>query len=477
MRKTAAKAFPILLVDDEQEILFSTMFMFQAEGFPDIRTESDSRNVMELLNLHDISLIILDLNMPHISGYDLLKKIAGEFPEIPVIVLTAANEVEMAVECMRAGAFDYFVKPAEKGRLVASARKAFEMHCLRKEVSLLKSQILSDSPPANDPFAGIITRSSKMQSIFRYLTAVAGTDQPVLVSGETGVGKELVAGSIHGASGRSGPFVAVNVAGLDDQMFSDTLFGHVKGAFTGADNIREGLVAKASGGTLFLDEIGDLLPQSQIKLLRLLQEHEYFPLGSDLPKRCEARVIVATNRNLQEMIEENTFRKDLFYRLSAHQVAIPPLRERYEDIPLLLDLFLDEAAAALNKRRPTIPQELYDYLASYDFPGNVRELKALLFDAVARHDRGVLSLACFRERIGSTRPPVRHDPLQFFGVSGAQPPDSRCMPTLKDAEEALIAHALRLAKGNQGIAATYLGITRQALNKRLTRKHSGDEAE
>lgn len=475
MSKKAAEQFPILLVDDEVEILFSTSFLFQSEGFANVTTENDSRRVMEVLNRQDVSLIILDLNMPYLSGFELLKIIRVEFPHIPVIVMTAANEVEMAVQCMRAGAFDYFVKPAEKGRLVASARRALEMHCLRREVSLLKSQLLAEPTVAHDPFSPIITSSSRMQSIFRYLTAIAGTEQPVLVSGETGVGKELVARSIHEASGRTGPFVAVNIAGLDDLMFSDTLFGHVKGAFTGADSAREGLAAKAAGGTLFLDEIGDLLPQSQIKLLRLLQEHEYFPLGSDLAKRCEARVVVATNRNLLEMIGEHSFRKDLYYRLNAHQVTIPPLRERYEDLPVLLDHFLDEAAAALNKKRPVVPQELYDYLAAYEFPGNVRELKALLFDAVARHEKGVLSLASFRERIGTRQPAARHDPLQFFTGSPPLTSEPRQMPTLKDAEDALIAHALRLAKGNQGVAASYLGITRQALNKRLTRKMGDDQ--
>lgn len=476
MRRKAAEHFPILLVDDEVEILFSTSFLFQSEGFANVTTESDSRKVMEVLNRQEAALILLDLNMPYLSGFELLKSIRAEFPHIPVIVMTAANEVEMAVECMRAGAFDYFVKPAEKGRLLASAGKALEMHCLRRELSLLKSQLLAEGSAAHHPFAPIITRSGKMHSIFRYLTAIAGTEQPVLIAGETGVGKELIARSVHAASGRSGPFVAVNVAGLDDHMFSDTLFGHVKGAFTGADATRDGLAARAAGGTLFLDEIGDLLPQSQIKLLRLLQEHEYFPLGSDVTRRCEARVVVATNRNLLEMIGENTFRKDLYYRLGAHQVSIPPLRERSEDIPLLLDHFLDEAAAELHRKRPTVPDELYAYLEAYDFPGNVRELKALLFDAVARHEKGVLSLALFRERIGSPRAEVRHDPLSFLN-GPAVPGDKRAMPTLKEAEEALIAHALGLAKGNQGIAAAYLGITRQALNKRLIRKGAPEEGD
>lgn len=214
-----------------------------------------------------------------------------------------------------------------------------------------------------------------MRRIFRYMEAVAASDQPVLVTGETGVGKEMVVRALHDASHRKGQFIAVNVAGLDDQAFSDTLFGHTRGAFTGADQAREGLVAKAAGGTLFLDEIGDLQLPSQIKLLRLLQEREYYPLGSDNGKKSDARIVVATNRDLKQMMEGNSFRSDLYYRLKTHRIQVPPLRDRLEDMPLLVNHFLDEAAAAIGKSRPVTPVELNGYLAAYSFPGNIRELK------------------------------------------------------------------------------------------------------
>jgi DNA-binding NtrC family response regulator len=292
-----------------------------------------------------------------------------------------------------------------------------------------------------------------------------------LITGETGVGKELVARAVHRLSGRDGDFVAVNVAGLDDLMFSDTLFGHKRGAFTGAEQTRQGMVARASSGTLFLDEIGDLNPASQVKLLRLLQEAEFYPLGSDAAVVSRARIIVATNLDLGRMIEEGRFRRDLFYRLNVHQVRIPSLRERSDDIPLLLEFFLDEAARTFSKRKPAYPPELLSYLSGYHFPGNVRELQALVYDAVARHQGGVLSLAVFREAIGrgtssgsnlavgSGRPGLHLGPADRF-------------PTLQEAEEFLVTEALDRADGNQGAAASLLGISRHALNKRLCRKQS-----
>ena len=469
MKNKTAPPFTILIVDDEDEILFSTGITLRSAGFGNVSTVNDSRRVMQYLNEHEVAAIILDLNMPHISGYELLKELAGSFPQIPVIIMTAANEIEMAVECMKTGAFDYHVKPVEKDRLLASVRKAAEMHALRREVSSLKRHLLTDRLEHEDAFAAIITQNGKMRGIFHYLEAVAGTSQPVLICGETGVGKELVARAVHGLSGRKGPFVAVNVAGLDDLMFSDTLFGHKKGAYTGADQKRDGLLQQAGGGTLFLDEIGDINEASQIKLLRLLQEHEYYPLGSDLPVKTDARLVFATNCDLQGKITERTFRKDLYYRLRAHQVQIPPLRERREDIPLLLDHFLGTAADALGKKKPTPPPELAGYLAAYDFPGNVRELQAMVFDAVTRHQKGVLSMDCFLAIIGNKRPdPALSSPGDILRAGEDN------FPTLKDAEEFLIGRALQLAKGNQGIAASYLGITRQALNKRLCRK-SDDE--
>lgn len=340
-----------------------------------------------------------------------------------------------------------------------------EEEALRLEVTSLKQHLLSDRLAHEEVFASIITRSTAMRSIFRYLEVVAATQQPLAITGETGVGKELIARAIHDISGRRGAYVTVNVAGLDDAVFSDSLFGHKKGAYTGADQAREGLVAQAAEGTLFLDEIGDLKESSQVKLLRLLQEQTYYPLGSDVPKTSSARILCATNQNMERLMSEGRFRGDLYYRLIAHHVHIPPLRDRKEDIPLLLDYFLDKAARTLGKKRPTPPPELITLLSAYDFPGNVRELEALVTDAVATHRSGVLSMNRFKEALGRDL----RSGQQSSAAESAPFDITARFPTMKEAEEYLIKEALRRSHGNQRIAASFLGITSQALNKRLRR--------
>jgi DNA-binding NtrC family response regulator len=300
-----------------------------------------------------------------------------------------------------------------------------------------------------------------MFAIFRYIEAIAVSPQPVLITGETGTGKELVARALHRLSGRPGELVAINVAGLDDTMFSDTLFGHLRGAFTGADRARDGLLTSTAEGTLFLDEIGDLSVASQVKLLRLLQDGTYYPLGADRPRQSRVRIVFATSAG--------AFRKDLYYRLRTHHLHLPPLRARLSDLPLLVNHLVDKAADILGKDAPTVPLALYQLLNTYSFPGNVRELEALIFDAVARHQGTTLSLQSFKEAM-SGKPLLTawgqsHEPLAGPIV---WPPDR--LPTLKEVEEMLITEALSRADGNQGVAAGLLGVSRQALNKRLSRR-------
>jgi DNA-binding NtrC family response regulator len=259
----------------------------------------------------------------------------------------------------------------------------------------------------------------------------------------------------------------VNIAGLDDNMFSDSLFGHKKGAFTGAEKARSGLIAQAAGGTLFLDEIGDLSEASQVKLLRLLQEQEYYPVGSDIPLVSDARIVAATNRDLREMTMSKTFRNDLYFRLCSHQVLIPPLRERREDIPLLIDFFFKAAAQIFRKSTPSYPPELVTLLSCYDFPGNIREMKSMVFDAVARHVTGVLSLERFREVIGNMPAPCGQETLLSQRLDDWLMESGGRFPKVREVEELLIDEAMKIAKGNQGIAASLLGFTRQTLNKRL----------
>jgi DNA-binding NtrC family response regulator len=344
---------------------------------------------------------------------------------------------------------------------------------LRAEVLSLKNSLLTATPYDSEAFAEIITQSKAMTAIFRYVDAVAPSPQPVLVTGETGTGKELIARALHRLSGRAGECVAVNVAGLDDTVFADTLFGHARGAFTGADRARDGLITSAADGTLFLDEIGDLSASSQVKLLRLLQEGTYYPLGVDRPRQCRARIVVATNYDVAERVKAGAFRKDLYYRLRTHHLHLVPLRERLEDIPLLVNHLLEKAAQALRKPPPTPPLELYRLLKTYGFPGNVRELEAMVFDAVARHQGGTLSLQSFKAAMGAG-PLLAEENDRAEDLVGLMTVER--LPTLDEAEEALIQEALRRANGNQGVAAGMLGLSRQALNKRLTRRKERDPA-
>lgn len=332
--------------------------------------------------------------------------ITEQHPDISVIIISGLNQVESAVKCLQQGAFDYFVKTTEEGRLIEGIKRAIRMQEMHRENKALGQRILNNSLESPEVFDPIISRSNQMRSVFQYLESVAPSNQPLLICGESGTGKELLAKAAHQLSNRSGPLVSVNVAGLDDNVFADTLFGHQRGAFTGAERSRPGLIEEAADGTLFLDEIGDLSMASQVKLLRLLQEGEYYPLGSDRPKRIRARVIVATHQELQQRQTEGSFRRDLYYRLCTHQIQIPPLRQRKEDLPLLLDHFLAQAAAELDKPVPAYPPELPLLLSNYHFPGNIRELRALIFDAVSRHRSHLLSMEVFRQVIGKTRKTV-----------------------------------------------------------------------
>jgi len=465
---------PILIVDDEKNFLLSVELTMAAGGITNVRKCSDSRNLISMLKKEKMSVVLLDLNLPYISGMELLPQIVENYPDIPVIVITAINEVENAVQSMKAGACDYIVKPVDDTRLLTTVRRGLNLREIRNENIKLKEYLLEDKLEQPEIFNHIITNDSSFRAIFKYIEAVARSPLSVLITGETGVGKELVANAIHKASGRKGKFVTVNVAGVDDTLFSDTLFGHKKGAFTGADSDRKGMVHQAEGGTLFLDEIGDLSIESQVKLLHLLQEGKYYPLGSDSANLTDARVIVATNRDLQKMIKEEKFRMDLFYRLRTHHIQIPPLRSRKNDIPLLVDFFIAKAAGTLKKNKPTPPKELFSLLKTYSFPGNVRELEGIIFDAVSLHKSGVLSLELFKRKLFD-------DTMNQTDFNVSENGESKHItisddfPTLKEAEKEIINEALKRADGNQTIASQLLGISRRALNNRLRRFKSSDE--
>jgi len=261
---------PVLMVDDEVQALNSFEMVLRSASMNHILRCEDSRKAMEIFSSQEIEVMMLDLSMPHVSGEELLLSVTKDYPEVPVIVITGSNDVDTAVACMKTGAFDYMVKPVEKSRLISGVKRAIELRELQRENKLLRAHVLSDKLEHPEAFSEMVTNSPIMRSIFQYIESISISPQPILITGETGVGKELVSKAIHRLSQRKGAFVAVNVAGLDDNVFADTLFGHRKGAFTGADQARSGLVEQASGGSLFLDEIGDLSPASQVKLLRLL---------------------------------------------------------------------------------------------------------------------------------------------------------------------------------------------------------------
>jgi len=470
LKKQSNPAYPVLIVDDEEQALLSASVALNYWGINNVVTCQDSRKVEKLLSEQRFSAAILDMFMPNVSGWDLLPLITGDHPDTPVIVMTAANDLENAVNCMKKGAVDYLVKPVDETRLVTSINRVIEMNEIRNENAMLKKQLFSKELEQPEAFSGIVTKSSSMHSIFQYIEAVAKTSLPVLITGETGCGKELIARSIHIVSERKGSFVPVNVAGLDDTLFSDTLFGHKKGAFTGANTDREGMISKAAAGTLFLDEIGDLAKESQIKLLRLLQEKEYQPLGSDTTRSTDTRVVFATNQDIKTLSESGQFRKDLFYRLQSHHIQAPPPRERKEDLPVLADHFLEKAARSLNKKCPVVPKEFYTLLKLYDFPGNIRELEGLISDAVVRHKSGILSLERFRPLIDAKEEKYKAGVDDIKNSAGRKEngiafPDP--LPTMKQSKKMLVEEALRRANDNQSIAAKMIGLSRQALNSYL----------
>jgi DNA-binding NtrC family response regulator len=461
---------PILIVDDEVHAIKSFELTLRIGGFNNIVPCSESLKVYEILEKREMELILLDLLMPNLSGEEILSRVVSHFPEIPVIMVTGINEVETAVRCMQKGAFDYVLKPVEKERLLPSIRRAIEVRQLRRENARLTRHFFSDSLEEPDRFSKIITRSQKMRAIFQYCEAIAGGSHPILITGETGVGKELIAEALHEVSGREGDFVAVNVAGLDDNIFSDTLFGHVKGAFTDAANVRAGQIEKASGGTLFLDEIGDLSPTSQMKLLRLLDKNEYLPLGSDVARPANVRFLFATHRDMPKLVQEGCIREDLFYRLRTHHIHVPPLREHMDDISILLEHFIEAAAKEFHKEKPVYHQDLIEILQSYPFPGNIRELKSMIFDAVGRSKSNVISTESVKKAIRGDFESTISPSSLLLSSNKLRLTHLQQLPTIKEATSALIQEALHRANGNQREAAFMLGITPQALSQRLKKR-------
>ena len=468
MKNALRPDLPILIVDDEQDVAGAIARTLTANGYNNLNQVSDSRQVIDKIKEVGASLVLLDITMPHIKGTDLLMEISTRYPYLPIIMVTARDSTELVVDCMRKGAYDYITKPLSTGRLLSAVNGGLELRELRRENEALRNKEKNGVPENSGFFRKIITQNSDMIGIFRYIETIASSNQVVMITGETGVGKELVAQAIHQASGRKGSFVAVNVAGVDDEVFADTLFGHLKGAFTGANSNRAGQIKKATAGTLFLDEIGDLSLKCQVKLLRLLQEKVYLPLGADTPRESDARIIVATNKNLDEMVTQGRFRSDLYYRLFSHHVAVPPLRERFDDLPLLVAHFIKLAADELGIKVQKVPDQLYVLLENYTFPGNIRELQAIILDAVSRQNGSILGLNTIEESIfrGKSR---RKDILSGNDGDGPLVSFGPVLPTMLEVRHLLVKEAMGRAGGNISLAAKFIGITRQSFSQFLKR--------
>lgn len=459
---------PILLVDDEQGWLSSMKAVLAYEaGFNNVIECSDSRKVLELMRQIPCSIVLLDLNMPYLSGKKLLPQIIAEFPTTQVLIISGMNQIDTAVDCVKEGAFNYIVKSSDMSQILISVHNALCIQSLDEENRRMRELFFAETLQRKDCFSHIYTQSKKLQKVFYYCESLATSSEPVLITGESGVGKELVAQALHKLYSPDGPFVTLNVAGLDDNVFSDTLFGHTKGAYTGATEARRGLVEKADHGILFLDEIGDLRLESQVKLLRLLQEHEYYPLGSDSARLSRTRFIFATNESLEQKVEEGSFRKDLFYRLNTHHICIPSLRERPEDISLLIDHYADEAAKTMGLKQVSVEPAVYKLLGSYSFPGNIRELRSMVFDATTQSRNGQIEANLFSSKIGNNKSEANLTSNEIIAKSGVI--FSGPLPTLKEINRLLIDEALNQADGNHRKAASVLGLSRSALSKRLSK--------
>jgi len=462
---TGVQTGPILVVEDEEMLRLTLGDHLRDQGF-EVLEAACGEEALAQFREHRPVLVTLDLRMSPMDGQEVLARIREADPDTPVIIISGQGQMSDVILALRGGAFDYLEKPiTDMAILNHAVERALERSALKRDNAMLSRSFLAEGPERPEDFSGILTASTRMRDIFRYSEAIAQSGEPVLITGETGVGKELLAHALHRSSQRPGPLVAVNAAGLDEQAFSDTLFGHVRGAFTGADKPREGFMEKAAGGTLFLDEVGDLSPQAQLRLLRVLQEREYHPLGSDVSRPLRARILAATNKSVDELRASPNFRADFFYRLVTHSVSLPPLRERREDILPLLRHFLGQAAVAMRRPVPDCSPKLLDLLHTYPFPGNVRELKALAYDALGRLRSALLGPEAFPCLCGGGQESadVALPALNPFA-------DLPALPTLRCATEALISEAMRRAGGVQKSAAFILGITPQSLCERLKRK-------
>jgi len=445
----------ILVVDDEKNYLLVMETLLTGAGY-EVLTVDSGEEALEQIRRNDLDLIITDMKMPRMSGIELMEQLKQVYSDLPVIMMTAYGTVEKAVEAMKKGAFDYILKPFKNEELLLTIRKALELRHLLTENRRLKQDL-----EQRYRFENIVGNSKAMQSIFAMVEKVAQTRATVLLSGESGTGKELIARAIHHRSPRNnGPFISVNCGALTETLLESELFGHEKGSFTHALAMRKGRFELAEAGTLFLDEVAEMSPALQVKLLRVLQEMEFERVGGSKTIRADVRVVAASNRELKTEVEAGNFREDLFYRLNVVHMEMPPLRQRSEDIPLLVTHFMQKYAGANNKEGVRLEPEVMKILLRYHWPGNVRELENVIERAV---------ILCSNNTITAEDLPanVAEAPETEFNIDLLVPSHIPLPEALEKIEEMMIRRALNQSGYVQVRAAELLGITKSLLQYKL----------
>ncbi|MBR0154489.1 MAG: sigma-54-dependent Fis family transcriptional regulator [Treponema sp.] len=450
--------FTLLIIDDEKNIREGLAANFEMEGY-NVKLAEDGQTGLDLIAKGDIDLVITDLRMPGVSGEEVLRKVATETPGIPVIVLTGHGSIDSAVDAMRNGAYDFLTKPLNLDQLSMIVKRALE----NRELSLQHKQ-LKQEVEKNHSLDNIIGKSAQMQKVFELIKKVASSKASVLITGESGVGKEVVADAIHKLSPRQDhQCIKVHCAALSETLLESELFGHEKGAFTGADSLVKGRFELAHNSTIFLDEIGEINPAVQIKILRVLQEKAFERVGGTETISVDVRIIAATNRNLEEEVKKGNFREDLYYRLNVIHIHVPPLRDRKDDIPLLIAHFLEEFSRENAKDIKSIDARAKSAMYNYNWPGNIRELRNCIESAVVMCSGDEIKL--------EDLPPT---------VSNAGEEKSISIPasaTLDEAEKIIIMQTLAANKNNKSKTAELLGIGRKTLHRKLEEYGVNDDEE
>ena len=445
----------ILVIDDEKNYLIVMEALLKDAGY-EVTALNDPEMALHFLDESEVDVVITDMKMPKLSGKEVLQRIKKSWPDLPVLIMTAFGSIESAVEAMRYGAFDYITKPFANDELLLSVHNAVELSKAHRQYKLLQESLEERYRTHH-----IIGKSKAIRNTLSIVDRVAVSRSTVLITGESGTGKELVARAIHFSSPRKeGPFVSVNCMAFNSGVLESELFGHEKGSFTGAVATRRGRFEQADHGTLFLDEVGELSMDLQVKLLRVLQERVFERVGGTEPISVDIRVVAATNRDLAKMVEEGTFREDLFYRLNVVQIHIPPLRERREDIPLLIAHFTEKIAEDNGIPTKSFSPEAQNYLTGYDWPGNIRQLQNVLEGCMVMVPGPVIG-------VDDLPPEIRGEESQFKSSVDLLPVELNLADTLDKIEAALIKRALVRADFVQAHAAELLGISRSLMQYKL----------